>query len=76
MAPVRHDIAERDVGAPIGDSSAGTEGAVTIVYGDAVLVELSAMPAEEPLDHRGAWPIDRLETVWRAREAREQDMEA
>ncbi len=67
MTIVRHDIAEHDVvalRAQVGDWPAGTEGTAVSIYDDAVLVELSDMPMEEPLDNLVTWPADKVEIIW------------
>ena len=68
MATVRHDIAEHDVvalRAQVGDWPAGTKGTAVSIYDDAVMVELSGMPMDEPLDNLVVFPADQLEVTWR-----------
>jgi len=79
MATVRHDIAERDVvvlQVEVGDWPAGTQGTAVSIYEDAVLIELSGLPMEEPLDNLIVIPADQLEVTWRVADHRPRGIEA
>lgn len=75
----RHDIAEHDVvslRSKVGDWPAGTKGTAMSLYEDAVLVELSGLPMDEPLDNLVTWPVDKLEVIWRVADHAPRGVEA
>ena len=79
MPSPKHDIAEHEVCAlrsQVGDWPAGTEGTAVSIYEDEVLIELSGLPMEKPLDNLIIVPADRLEVVWRPSDPPGPDMEA
>jgi hypothetical protein len=68
MTTAKHQIAEHEVVVlreQVGDWPAGTEGTAVSIYEDAVLIELSGDPMEEPLDNLIIVPADKLEVIWR-----------
>jgi hypothetical protein len=79
MATVKHHITEHDVVAlrtQVGEWPARTEGTAVGIYEDAILIELSGNPMDEPLDNLITVPADKLDVVWRPGDPLRQGVEA